>query len=419
MGQRNKLQNQMTDISLNRRGHPSPLIFHLSAAAMGYQSAIAKATKPDLAKSDWQPELAKQAEMIGKLSAPLLYQDALRRMRSMINGLEKWQSHPFRRTANDPPVIWSGGSSRLLDFGRCPEATDPEGSPVLVIPSLINRAYILDLDESCSLLRFMASKGLRPLLLDWGVPTDAEQKFDLDSYVIKRIIPAIEVAHSLINKPVGVLGYCMGGTIAAGVLALQRSDVSAFATIGSPWDFSKSKGVTAALRNVAKEPAAAEMIHNIGQTFGMIPTEFFQQLFAQINPMQAAVKFRKFDGLDMNSTAAKQFVAIEDWLADGVPLTTPSAKNILIDWNLNNDTATGRWDLLGQRVDLSRIKQPSLTVCGLRDSITQLDVAAAMANDIPNAQLLTPDAGHVGMIVGSKARKNVWTPVSSFFKDNL
>ena len=43
--------------------------------------------------------------------------------------------------------------SRLLDFGMCPEATNPNGPPVLVVPSLINRAYILDLNENCSLLR--------------------------------------------------------------------------------------------------------------------------------------------------------------------------------------------------------------------------------------------------------------------------
>ncbi len=400
-------------------GHPSPLIFHLGAAVAGYQSAIANVVNPDSAGFEWQPELIEQATSIGDLSTPLLHRAALDRMRAMLSGLEKWQTHPYRRAVIDPPVIWSEGSSRLLDFGGCPEATNPNGPPVLVVPSLINRAYILDLNENCSLLRYLAAQGLRPLLLDWGIPSDTEREFDLNSYATQRLLPALEVSRALTDKPIGVLGYCMGGTLAAGVLSLQNAGVGAFATIGSPWDFSASKGVAASLRTMATGPRTAEMIENIGQVFGMIPTEFFQQLFALINPMQAAVKFRKLDNMDLSSPAANHFVAIEDWLADGVPLVTPSAKDVLIDWNLNNATASGSWKLQETLVDLSAIRQPTLNVCGLRDSITQFDVAAAMAREIPDAKLLTPDAGHVGMIVGSKARETVWKPVSEFFTGNL
>ena len=50
---------------------------------------------------------------------------------------------------------------------------------------------------------------------------------------------------------------------------------------------------------------------------------------------------------------------------------------------------------------------------------TQFDVATAMAKAIPNAELLMPDAGHVGMIVGSQAKNTVWNPVSEFFLKNL
>lgn len=409
----------MADIPQNRLGYPSPLIFHLSAAALVYQGAIVEAAKSDPDKIAWQPELAERASNIGELDHFQLCQSAFNRMRALLSGLEKWQTHPYQRTVIEPPEIWSDGSSRLLDYGACPEASNPDGTPVLVIPSLINRAYILDLNEECSLLRFLSKQGLRPLLLDWGTPTDSEREFDLNSYVTKRFLPTLEVSRALSDKPIGVLGYCMGGTLAAGVLSQQHAEVGAFATIGSPWDFSASKGTTAALRTMATELKAPELIENIGHIYGMIPTEFFQQLFALINPMQAAVKFRKLDNMDMDSAAAAHFVAIEDWLADGVPLVTPCAKDLLVGWNLDNTTALGNWELLGQRVNLSAIHQPTLNICGLKDSITQLDVAVAIAKEIPNAKLLTPDAGHVGMIVGSKARDTVWKPVSEFFTDNL
>ena len=67
---------------------------------------------------------------------------------------------------SDPPELWREGTTRVLDYG------DPArgGVPLLVVPSLINRAYILDLSARSSLLRWLADQGFRPFLVDWGRP---------------------------------------------------------------------------------------------------------------------------------------------------------------------------------------------------------------------------------------------------------
>lgn len=407
----------MTETSPHRFGHPSPLIFHLGAAAVGYQSAITVAPQLHTPEFPWHLSLRGGVADIGEIDKLKLCTTAAARMAAFISGLEKWQTHPYRRKLVDPPIIWNKGAARLLDYG-----TDPNAKPVVIIPSLINRAYILDLAENSSLLRYLAASGLRPLLLDWGKPSDIERKFDLDQYASERILPAIHAAQNLCGRDVGLLGYCMGGTLAAGVLSQLDRGIEAFATIGSPWDFSKSRGVSAALREMATAPGAQdtrETLTEIGKTFGMIPTEILQTLFALINPMQAAVKFRKFDAMDTHSPQAFQFAAIEDWLADGVPLPTPTAINLLVDWNIDNVTAKGDWLLMGQTVDLGNIRVPSITICGACDSITPIDVASPMAEAIPGCQLLLPDTGHVGMIVGSKAKAEVWEPLQQFFNTNM
>jgi len=48
--------------------------------------------------------------------------------------------------------------------------TRADGKTVLVIPSLINRHYILDLLSERSFVRFLRAAGLRPLVIDWGEP---------------------------------------------------------------------------------------------------------------------------------------------------------------------------------------------------------------------------------------------------------
>ena len=103
---------------------------------------------------------------------------------AFIRGIAAYRRHPYVRTLPDPPSIWSEGGSRLLDYGG-------SGPAVLFVPSLINRAYILDLAEERSMLRHLAANGVRPLLLDWGWPGETERRFTLGDYIAGRLESAL------------------------------------------------------------------------------------------------------------------------------------------------------------------------------------------------------------------------------------
>jgi polyhydroxyalkanoate synthase len=57
---------------------------------------------------------------------------------------------------------------------------------------------------------------------------------------------------------------------------------------------------------------------------------------------------------------------------------------------------------------------PTLHVIPARDRIVPPDSARALAEIVPNAEILTPSAGHVGMAVGSRAEREVWAPVADW-----
>ena len=61
-----------------------------------------------------------------------------------------------------------------------------------MVPSLINRAYILDLAPETSLLRYLAAAGMRPLLVDWGSPGAVERGFGLTEYIAGRLEAAAD-----------------------------------------------------------------------------------------------------------------------------------------------------------------------------------------------------------------------------------
>jgi polyhydroxyalkanoate synthase len=400
----------------HRRGEPAPLVFHLATALAAYAQALAVAPRADSRDFPWSGAHSESADLAG-LDQVEVAREIAARLRAMVEGLEAWQEHPYRRALEEPPAIWQAGCSRLLDYGAAPEAADPGGPPVLVVPSLINRPCILDLTPERSLLRWLAGRGLRPLVMEWGTPGPSEAGFDVEAYGAERLRPALARAQEAAGGPVPVVGYCMGGTLAVGLAARAPEEVAALVTIGAPWDFASTRGLVGGLRAMIRAEGAgrsARILDGLGAAFGLVPGSLFQALFALVNPMQAALKFQKLARLDPESAAARLFVALEDWVADGVPMPVGAAKDLLIEWQIRNVTAEGRWRFLGAPVDPAGIRAPTLVFSGERDTIAPPELARPLGRLIPGAALAAPRTGHVGMIVGSAARAQVWRPLADF-----
>ncbi|WP_162683402.1 alpha/beta fold hydrolase [Rhodobacteraceae bacterium DSL-40] len=402
-----------------RVGQPSPLVFHLGAALAAYSQALLAAPRADCASFPWVDGLGELAARLGPdLDRIEIACELASRLRETIEGLEIWQSHPYRRTLEDPPAIWSEGCSRLLDFGQVSEASNPEGEPLLIVPSLINRSYILDLAPGRSLLRWLAGRGFRPLMLDWGAPGLAEAGFGLEEYGACRLAPALAHVAALTGRPVPAIGYCMGGTLAAGLAARRPEGLSRLVTIGAPWDFASTDGLAGTLRAMMRSDGGAEkaqaFLRALADAFGFVPVAVFQMLFALINPLQTALKFQKLARMAPDGAGAQFFVALEDWLADGVPMPCGAAQDLLVGWQVENRTAMGRWDFLGGPVQLDKIEVPVLSFCGRSDSIAPPSLSEALPCAIPDARLIRPRTGHVGMVVGSGARTAVWQHLAQF-----
>ena len=147
----------------------------------------------------------------------------------MVAGIAAYRRHPSRRMLTDPPCLWREGAARLLDYG----ADAAAGMPVLFVPSLVNRGYILDLAPGHSLLRYLGSQGVRPLLLDWGWPGAEERRFTLTDY----IAGLLERAMLAVGAPVVLAGYCMGGLLAVAAAQRRPDLASGLALLATPWDF--------------------------------------------------------------------------------------------------------------------------------------------------------------------------------------
>jgi polyhydroxyalkanoate synthase subunit PhaC len=336
-----------------------------------------------------------------------LTREAKARMDTLLQGVVRYQTHPFHRQRTAPPAIWSIQSACIRDYGG--EETSP---PVLFVPSLVNRAYILDLAAERSLLAHSSLNGLRAFLLDWGEPGPAEKTYTVDDYVSGVLLPALAHIREITDAPPRLVGYCMGGTLATAAAVLQPASISGLALLAAPWDFHADSGAARQFL-VTYRPVIEAMIAAQGEA----SVDFLQAMFASLDPTLMGKKFRGFAARDTTTDPAQRFVELEDWLNDGVPLVAEVAKQTLFGWYVDNQTMRGTWRVNGTVIDPSRISAPTLAVIPSQDRIVPPQSAQALADRIPGCKVMHVDLGHIGMMAGTSAPKRLYEPLAQWLRD--
>ena len=346
-------------------------------------------------------------------------QEALRRFGDFLTGIQSYQTAPVVRAVSaDGPVIWQKGTTRLLDY-----APDSHGPVLLVVPSLINRFEILDLDTNSSFLRFLATQGLHPLVLDWDKPGDEEKFFSLSDYVVQRLEPAFALACTLApDRKASVLGYCMGGVLALALAVRQQELVASLTLMATPWDFAvQAVGGVPPAQTPAGQfflQQARNWLPCLGE-IGTLPTEFLQAMFTGFQPLHVLQKFSRFADAAPQENETRRFVLTEDWLNNGVPLSLPVAQECLEGWYADNVLARLAWVVDGTLIDPRRIYVPTCCILPRYDKVVPSESARPLAALISGAVVQEPSTGHLGLMASDDAPAQVWAPYTAWLKSVL
>jgi len=316
-------------------------------------------------------------------------------MQAALAGLRKYQEAERPPPAPLMPAIAEAHGAALRDYGGGPgTGSNAAAPPVLFVPSLINPPGVLDMGDR-SLLRWLGGQGRRVLLLDWGWPGPDRRTLSVAGHVERILLPLMRG----LGGPVDLVGYCLGGTMA--LAAARLGPARSVATIAAPWHFD---GFPAEARAgldglwAAAQPAV--------RALGLLPMEVLQSAFWSLDPARTIAKFEAFAGLD--GEEARTFVMLEDWANDGPPLAEAAAREMFETLFAGNAPGTGQWAVGGERIDPSALSIPLLNIVSTTDRI----VPAATA--VRAGERLDLALGHVGMVVGSRARQALWEPLAGW-----
>ncbi|MGJ3625931.1 alpha/beta hydrolase [Sphingomonas sp. MMS24-JH45] len=316
------------------------------------------------------------------------------RRAAALAGLRRYQEAP-RAVRRMAPARFRTGPARLRDHGG-------EGPPVVFVPSLINPAYVLDIAPGRSLVEHVAGAGFHAWLVDWGTPRPQDAGLDLAGHVERRLLPLI----AKLDRPPLLVGYCLGGTLALAAAARLGSDVAGVATIAAPWRFA-GYGGGRARGNAAAVGRGARLIGGDGRLAdGSAPGRV---LAARSGTDGRQIRLLRGDGRACRGHVRR---ALEDWANAGAPLTHGAARELFEDMLGKDRSGNGTWRVGDKAIDLSHLACPAIEFVSLTDRITP----AATAGFVERHELA---AGHVGMVVGSKARGMLWEPLTSWLAGTM
>lgn len=304
-------------------------------------------------------------------------------------------------------VIWTKNKARLYHYEPAREKRFPV--PILLIYALINRSYVLDLMPGNSLVEYLSQLGFDVYMLDWGTPGDEDKDLTFDNYVLDYIPRAVQkvLKHTHAGE-LTMLGFCMGGTMAAMYTALfPAAPIKNLILLTAPVDFSPDATGFYGLMTSEKYFNPDLLV----EAFGNVPGELIDTGNRLTKPVANYIGtyVTMWDRV-MHGKSMDTWLAMNKWVNDGVSFAGEAFKQWIRDFYQQNKLVKGEIKLRGQRVDLSNITCPVLNIAGTKDHICAVPQAEATMRLVSSQDktFLVFDAGHISLVAGADAKKNLW-----------
>lgn len=303
-------------------------------------------------------------------------------------------------------VVFQNDLFQLIQYAPTTETVAAE--PLLYVPPLVNRFYMIDLVPRQSLVRWLVEQGRTVFVVSWVNPTEAHRDKTVEGYVLEGIVPAIEQVRQRTSRAPDLFAFCLGGTLVAITLAWLaakgRADEAHSATlIGSMVDFADMRDWSAFVHE-----AHLNALEDHLERQGYIDATELQQLFAAMRAndlIWSSVVSHYL--LDQPAPPSDLLY----WFEDGARIPAGFLKSYNRKLLLENALAEpAGFEVGGVAIDLAAIDRPILSIA-LKDDHVSAWTAVYDGAKLLRADFVLGGSGHnAGVINPPAANKHgFWT----------
>ena len=315
-------------------------------------------------------------------------------------------------------VVYRNDLIELIQYQ--PQTTRVAAQPLFIVPSWINKYYILDLSPANSMVRWLVGQGHTVFILSWRNPDESDALLGMDDYLQLGVFDALAAIRRLLpGEAVHTAGYCLGGTllsIAAAALARPGAVpgaellpvLASVSLLASETDFSEP-GEMGVLIDESQVSLLEDMMAERGFLSGKQMGGSFQWLHARELVWSARVRELWLgERLRPNDLMA--------WNEDRTRMPAAMHSEYLRRCYLRNELAQSRYPVAGRSVSLADISLPLFVVGTEKDHVSpwksvyklhglcDAELTFVLTNGGHNAGIVS-EPGHMGRHFGLRVRR--------------
>lgn len=298
--------------------------------------------------------------------------------------------------------VWRDGKVVLYRFigDKAPTAR----VPLLLSYALVNRPYMVDLQEDRSLVKGLLARGEDVYIIDWGYPDRSDRFLTLEDYIERYLGGAVDHlrrSHGL--DAINLLGICQGGTFALCYASLHPDKVRNLITMVTPVDFHTDDNM---LSHWTREMDVDLFV----DTLGNVPADLMNFCYLTLKPWRNFVQ--KYVGLvDIldDAKAVEDFLRMEKWIFDSPDQAGEAFRQFVKQFYQGNSFVNGGITIGEREVHLGLVEMPVLNVYAENDHLVPPSASVPL-KDLVGSEDYTEVSfrgGHIGIYVSGRAQKQV------------
>jgi len=237
--------------------------------------------------------------------------------------------------------------------------------PLVIVPPVINKFYVMDLAPGRSLAEYLVGSGLQVFMISWRNPDARHAAWDLNTYG-QAVLDAMDAAARIAGSEQAALaGACSGGIIAAMVAAHlaragQQDRIAALTFMVTVLDQAR-----AGLASAVIDERTARLAAAASRARGYLDGRSLAEVFAWLRPNDLIWNYWVNNYLLGRKPPAFDILF---WNADTTRMTAGLHRDFL-QIGAANALVSGGTTMLGSPVDLALIDRDSYMVAGITDHI--------------------------------------------------
>ena len=285
-----------------------------------------------------------------------------------------------------------------------PRTETPCRVPIVIVYALVNRPYMVDIQEGRSMVQNLLNLGMDVYLIDWGYADRGDMFLTMDDYIngyLDGCIDVVRERHGL--EAVNVLGICQGGTFSLCYAALHPEKVKNLITMVTPVDFDTRDG----LLNIWSRFVDVDAMVN---ALGNVPGDFMNGGFLMLKPFQLmAQKYVGFLSTIDQEQSLRSFLRMEKWIFDSPDQVGETYRQFVKEFFQENKLIKGEVEIGGHKVDLKNVTMPVLNVFATEDHLVPPASSEVLERHVGSTDVTTISfkGGHIGIYVSGRAQKEL------------